>query len=75
MAFRDGIARLKKLHRIPCDRCVYFTGCQYLKCTVHPHKALTEEAGDCLDFEPASARKLVYQGSRKRWSKTRSIQP
>ncbi|WP_316432589.1 hypothetical protein [Leptolyngbya sp. NK1-12] len=73
VALRDGITRLQKLHRIPCDRCVYFTGCHYLKCTVHPHRALTEEAVDCLDFEPAPTRKPFYK-SKKRWLKTRSIQ-
>ncbi|PMB14688.1 hypothetical protein [Fischerella thermalis] len=52
-AFHLSVTRLKHLHSIPCDRCVYFTGCQYLKCTVHPYKALTEDAVDCLDFEPA----------------------
>ncbi|MEX0270991.1 hypothetical protein AB3R30_17770 [Leptolyngbyaceae cyanobacterium UHCC 1019] len=51
-AFRDGITQLKRLHSIPCDRCVYYTGCQLLKCTVHPTKALTEDAVECLDFEP-----------------------
>ncbi|NJL19908.1 MAG: hypothetical protein HC895_02325 [Leptolyngbyaceae cyanobacterium SM1_3_5] len=50
-ACRDGIQRLKKLHQIPCDRCVYFTGDYRLKCTVHPCKALSEEAIDCRDFE------------------------
>jgi hypothetical protein len=52
-AVRQSIARLQRLHSIPCDQCVYFTGCHHLKCTVHPCKALTEDAVDCLDFEPA----------------------
>jgi hypothetical protein len=41
---------LQKLHQIPCDRCVFFTGEYNLKCTVHPHKALKEEAVDCGDY-------------------------
>lgn len=53
VAFWEGIAQLKRLHQIPCDRCSYFTGNTYLKCTVHPCRALTEEAIDCLDFESA----------------------
>jgi hypothetical protein len=53
VAIRESVARLKRLHSIPCDCCVYFTGCHHLKCTVHPSKALTEDAIDCLDFEPS----------------------
>jgi hypothetical protein len=41
---------LKKLHQIPCDRCVFFTGEHHLKCTVHPYKAFHEEAIGCLDY-------------------------
>jgi hypothetical protein len=53
VAIRESVVRLRRLHSIPCDRCVYFTGCHYLKCTVHPAKALSEDAIECLDFEPA----------------------
>jgi hypothetical protein len=52
-ALHDGIAQLKHLHQIPCDRCVFFTGCYHLKCTVHPSKAMTADAVGCLDFDPA----------------------
>ncbi|NEO99174.1 MAG: hypothetical protein F6K58_10920 [Symploca sp. SIO2E9] len=52
VAWQESVVRLKRLHSIPCNRCVYFTGCHYLKCTVNPYKALTEDAVDCLDFEP-----------------------
>ncbi|WP_416674387.1 hypothetical protein [Egbenema bharatensis] len=48
-----GVEQLKRLHRVPCHRCVYFTGNYHLKCTVHPHTALTETAIDCRDFEPS----------------------
>jgi hypothetical protein len=51
IALRESTARLKRLHSIPCDRCVYFTGNRYLQCTVHPYKAFTEDAVDCYDFE------------------------
>jgi hypothetical protein len=53
-ATRDGIARLKRLHQIPCSGCAFFTGDHRLKCTVHPCKALTEDAIACLDYEPSS---------------------
>lgn len=51
IAIKDGLERLKKLHDIPCSRCAFFTGDYRLKCTVHPCKALSEEAINCLDFE------------------------
>ncbi len=49
---QEGIRHLQRLHQIPCDRCQYFTGEYLLKCTVHPCKALSEAAIECLDFEP-----------------------
>lgn len=52
VALRDGVEYLKKLHRIPCDRCQYYTGPHYLKCPVHPMMALSEEAINCRDFAP-----------------------
>lgn len=51
-AEKDGVARLHRLHQIPCSRCTFFTGDYRLKCTVHPTKALTEEAINCFDYEP-----------------------
>lgn len=45
----QGIAHLKRLHSIPCHRCIYFTGQYQLKCTVHPYEALTEQAINCSD--------------------------
>lgn len=52
MAARDAIATGKRLHQIPCAGCQFFTGKYYLKCTVHPTFALTEEAINCFDFCP-----------------------
>ena len=52
LAIQEGITRLRRLHQIPCSRCVFFTGDYRLKCPVHPCKALSEEAIDCLDYEP-----------------------
>ncbi|MBW4550103.1 MAG: hypothetical protein KME35_03175 [Aphanocapsa sp. GSE-SYN-MK-11-07L] len=52
LAIRDGFTRLQRLHQIPCSHCAYFTGSYHLKCTVHPCKALSEEAIDCRDYQP-----------------------
>jgi len=49
---RDSVARAKQMHQIPCTDCRYFTGDYHLKCTVHPSRALSEEAIGCQDFEP-----------------------
>jgi hypothetical protein len=48
---RENLNYLKRLHQIPCSNCVFFTGDHRLKCTVHPGKALSEEALNCKDFE------------------------
>lgn len=59
VACREGLLRLRRLHQIPCDRCLYFTGDHRLKCTVHPYKALTEEAIDCRDYEQTGQRSIT----------------
>jgi TRAP-type C4-dicarboxylate transport system permease small subunit len=43
--------RLQRLHQIPCSNCLFFTGEYNLKCPVHPCKALSEEAIDCVDYQ------------------------
>jgi hypothetical protein len=40
----------RRLHQIPCARCQFCTNNPVLKCTVHPHAALTEQAIHCPDF-------------------------
>ena len=35
---------------IPCLRCHYFSLNPYVKCTLHPHSVLTNEAIDCQDY-------------------------
>lgn len=65
--FIRGQTTLQRLHRIPCHRCTFFTDDYRLKCTVHPHKALSEEAIDCLDYELAvkrSSNDSIYDGGR-----------
>lgn len=56
-AVNEGARRLRRLYQIPCSKCAFFTGNYYLKCTVHPCKALSEEALNCLDYEPISSAK------------------
>lgn len=51
-AGRDGLAQARQMHQIPCSECRFFTGEYYLKCTVHPERALSEEAVNCGDYEP-----------------------
>ena len=53
-ASTEGLARLKRLHQIPCSNCAFFTKEYCLKCTVNPIIALSEEAIDCRDFESIS---------------------
>lgn len=49
---QDTIRVSQKLHQIPCANCQFFTDSYYLKCPVHPSSALTEEAINCMDYEP-----------------------
>ena len=46
----DTVARAKKMHQIPCTKCLFFTGDYRLKCTVNPHIANTEAAIYCSDY-------------------------
>jgi hypothetical protein len=54
--FKQAVSHLQRLHQIPCDKCVYFTGDYRLKCTVNPLEALTETAIGCRDFAPNEQR-------------------
>jgi hypothetical protein len=51
-ATRDGVKTAQKMHQIPCAGCQYFTDDHRLKCTVHPSIANTEEAINCMDYQP-----------------------
>ncbi len=51
-AVRDGVARGRRMHQIPCANCQYFSGDYHLKCPVHPTVALSEGAIGCPDFDP-----------------------
>jgi len=49
--FRQGVEKIKQLHRIPCADCDYATNSHYLKCSLHPYTAFSEDAIGCQDME------------------------
>ncbi|MDF5729454.1 MAG: hypothetical protein PUP92_15930 [Rhizonema sp. PD38] len=53
---RNGMTYVNRMHRIPCSGCQFFTESYYLKCTVRPTSALTEDAINCSDFCPKDIR-------------------
>lgn len=57
-ALVDGVEVLQRLHRVPCDRCYYFSGDHRLQCAVHPGRAMTPLAVDCPDFIAARPRRF-----------------
>jgi len=67
-ALLQGWANLQRLHQIPCSGCAFFTGEYNLKCTIHPCKALTESAIDCLDHEPTFLKRRDRPGNLKKRS-------
>jgi hypothetical protein len=42
---------LAKYSKIPCANCRFFNSNPYLKCAVHPSKAFSKQAFDCLDYQ------------------------
>ncbi len=48
--FTVGTAQARRMHRIPCANCQYFSGDYTLKCALHPSQAGTFDAIDCGDF-------------------------
>jgi hypothetical protein len=75
LAVRDGIDRLQRLHQIPCSHCAFYTGDHRLKCTVHPCRALSEEAIACLDYEPCQVRPPVNSPCQKPTRKFTFLKP
>ncbi|MEB3217334.1 MAG: hypothetical protein VKN72_14040 [Nostocales cyanobacterium 94392] len=51
-AARDSVKIAKQMHQIPCSGCQYFTDDYRLKCTVNPSIANTEDAIQCMDYQP-----------------------
>ncbi len=39
-------------NKIPCKNCLFFNSNHYLKCAVHPDKALKPVAVNCHDYHP-----------------------
>ena len=58
LAARDSVSTAKQMHQIPCASCQFFTDNYRLKCTVHPCIANTEEAINCIDYQPTTNRML-----------------
>jgi hypothetical protein len=48
----QGVAQVKRLHQIPCSHCQFFSGDYRLKCTIRASTALSEEAINCIDYQP-----------------------
>ena len=64
---RDITKVSREMHKIPCANCQFYTGSYYLKCSIHPQSALTEEAIGCLDYE-SQKNDRFFDGSRE-WSR------
>ncbi len=62
----QGTKHLKKLHKIPCSDCDFFTNDYRLKCTIHPYKACSEEAIGCIDFEVKTVNCNACQKGRRK---------
>ncbi|WP_070415678.1 hypothetical protein [Prochlorothrix hollandica] len=43
----------RRLHQIPCSQCRFLVNSPYLKCSVNPAAALSEQAIGCRDYEPS----------------------
>lgn len=52
VARNEIFVSVKRLHRLPCRNCQFFTNNAYLKCAVNPTLVLTEKAFDCSDYSP-----------------------
>ena len=57
----SGWKQLRRMHQVPCSRCMYFTGDYNLKCTVRPCDALTEQAIGCRDFEFVTSKRPRFE--------------
>ena len=57
----EGWKQLRRMHQVPCSRCMYFTGDYNLKCSVRPCDALTEQAIGCRDFEIVTRKRPRFE--------------
>jgi hypothetical protein len=46
----QSLMNAKQKHLIPCNKCRYFSSNAYIRCAVHPSKAMTPEAIECSDY-------------------------
>jgi hypothetical protein len=61
----NGFKYVRQLHQIPCSKCQYFADSRYLKCTVNPDLACSEEAISCRDFNPKPSTHRQQQARQK----------
>jgi hypothetical protein len=57
----EGWKQLRRMHQVPCSRCIYFTSDYNIKCTVRPFDALTEQAIGCRDFEAVTRKRPRFE--------------
>ncbi|WP_199194234.1 hypothetical protein [Pleurocapsa sp. CCALA 161] len=69
---KQAVQHLQRLHQIPCDKCIYFTGDYRLKCTVNPTVAMSEKAIGCRDFLRDNQRSMC-NGCQNQCSNTKKI--
>ncbi len=50
-ALSISISNARRMHKVPCVGCRFYTGDYRLKCTIHPRNALSEAAICCPDFD------------------------
>jgi hypothetical protein len=50
----QSLVNQKQKHLIPCNKCRYFSSNAYVRCAVHPSRAMTPEAIDCSDYSVSS---------------------
>jgi hypothetical protein len=46
----QSLMNQKQKHLIPCNKCRYFSSNPYVRCAVHPSRAMTPEAIECSDY-------------------------
>lgn len=50
--------------KVPCRFCQYFSRNSYLQCALHPVTVLTQQAVDCVDYDPPREAKRVEDQRR-----------
>ncbi|AUS99208.1 hypothetical protein CLI64_01695 [Nostoc sp. CENA543] len=48
-------------HRLPCQKCKFYSNNHYLKCAVNPGIVMTEEAKECSDYSPEKEKKNSHK--------------